>query len=417
MQQRIVIIGSGFAGLWSALGAKRLLNFHPENEIEVLVIAPEPSLVLRPRLYEHNAKGMKVSLEEVFEATGIRFMQGTVETIDSAKDVVVVLSSGGSRSQVSYDRLILAAGSQLLRPQSVSGLAEHTFDVDTFEGATKLESRLEELPSLPPSPARDTVVVCGAGFTGIELATELPSRLKAIFKSEPAPKVVLINSAEEVGAELGPGPRPTIEKALDSLHVEVKSGTAVQAVNSSGVTLDSGEHIPSLTAIWTAGMGATPLTAQIDGPRDSKGRLHVDQDLRVPSCNKVFATGDACRALTGDSDGHHTMMSCQHAQILGRFSGHNAAADLVGEPTVPYSQPNYVTCLDLGSYGAVLTSGWERQVMVTGAVAKQVKTQINQYLIYPPKAHGKNALAEAVPQSPNFLGSFNTLLKRWGVLS
>jgi NADH dehydrogenase FAD-containing subunit len=360
---------------------------------------------------------MKVPLDEIFQATGIRFMQGTAEAIDSDKDVVVVLSDGGSRSQVSYDRLILAAGSQLLHPQSVSGLAEHTFDVDTFQGATRLESRLEELPSLPPSPARDTVVVCGAGFTGIELATELPSRLKAIFKSAQAPKVVLVNSADEVGAELGLGPRPTIEKALASLHVEVRSGSAVQAVDSTGVTLASGEHIPSLTAIWTAGMGATPLTAQIDGPRDPMGRLHVDQDLRVPSCKRVFATGDACRALTGDSDGHYTLMSCQHAQILGRFSGHNAAADLVGEPTVPYSQPSYVTCLDLGSYGAVLTSGWERQVMVTGAVAKQIKTQINQYLIYPPKAHGKNALAEAIPQSPNFLGSFNTLLKRWGVLN
>uniref|UniRef100_A0A8H7K2E8 FAD/NAD(P)-binding domain-containing protein n=1 Tax=Bionectria ochroleuca TaxID=29856 RepID=A0A8H7K2E8_BIOOC len=321
MQQRIVVVGSGFAGLWSALGAKRLLNLHPELEVEVLVIAPESSLVLRPRLYEHNAKGMKVPLDEIFQATGIRFMQGTAEAIDSDKDVVVVLSDGGSRSQVSYDRLILAAGSQLLHPQSVSGLAEHTFDVDTFQGATRLESRLEELPSLPPSPARDTVVVCGAGFTGIELATELPSRLKAIFKSAQAPKVVLVNSADEVGAELGPGPRPTIEKALASLHVEVRSGSAVQAVDSTGVTLASGEHIPSLTAIWTAGMGATPLTAQIDGPRDPMGRLHVDQDLRVPSCKRVFATGDACRALTGDSDGHYTLMSCQHAQILGDSQG------------------------------------------------------------------------------------------------
>ncbi|VUC30484.1 unnamed protein product [Clonostachys rosea] len=417
MQQRIVIIGSGFAGLWSALGAKRLINLHPENDVEVLVIAPEPSLVLRPRLYEENAKRMKVSLEEVFQATGIRFMKGTVQTIDSDKDQVVVLSSEGSRSEVSYDRLILAAGSQLVHPQSVSGLAQHSYDVDTFEGATKLETRLEELPSLPPSPARDTVIVCGAGYTGIELATELPSRLKTIFKSAPAPKVVLVSSTDEVGAELGAGPRPTIEKALESLHVEVRSGSAVKSVDSTGVTLDSGEHIPSLTAVWTAGMGATPLTAQIDGPRDSTGRLHVDQDLRVPSCKRVFATGDACRALTGDSDGHYTLMSCQHAQILGRFSGHNAAADLLGEPTVPYSQPNYVTCLDLGSYGAVLTNGWDRQVMLTGVVAKKVKTQINQYLIYPPKAHEKNALAEAVPQSPNFLGNFNTLLKRWGYLS
>lgn len=90
-------------------------------------------------------------------------------------------------------------------------------------------------------------------------------------------------------------------------------------------------------------------------------------------------------------------MSCQHALSLGRVAGHNAAAELVGLPLHPYSQPKYVTCLDLGAWGALYTEGWDRQVRLTGAEGKALKRQINTEWIYPPKADRAAVFAVANP--------------------
>ncbi|KAH7311595.1 hypothetical protein B0I35DRAFT_438414 [Stachybotrys elegans] len=393
---RILIIGTGFAGMWSALSARRLINLRGKDQlIEVVVVAPRPSLVLRPRLYEPNAAGMTVPLQSLFQATGVRFVQGTVEAVHTSKHTVDLVSPSGNKSTMGYDRLILAAGSRIVQPAAIAGLAEHAFDVDGIDAAEKLESHLKQLATLPPSPARDTVVVCGAGFTGIEAATELPGRLRSIFGGEATPKVVLVGNRGEVGPELGPGPRPAIIEALTSTGVDVRLGAGVSAVDAQSVTLSNGERIETLTPIWTAGVKATPLTQQIEGEKDAFGRLIVDADLRVPSCKDVFATGDAAAALA-DNDGHLAMMSCQHAIPLGKSSGNNAAADLLQEPTTPYTQPGYLTCLDLGGHGAVVTKGWDREIMFTGSKAKYIKSQINQKLIYPPTT-AEQAFAESKP--------------------
>ena len=116
-------------------------------------------------------------------------------------------------------------------------------------------------------------------------------------------------------------------------------------------------------------------------------------DLRPAN---VFATGDVAHAAT-DDQGNVAAMSCQHAMSLGRVAGHNAAAELVGLPLHPYSQPKYVTCLDLGSWGALYTEGWDRQVRLTGKEGKDLKREINTKWIYPPAADRKAVFAIANP--------------------
>jgi NADH dehydrogenase len=116
----------------------------------------------------------------------------------------------------------------------------------------------------------------------------------------------------------------------------------------------------------------------------------------VPGHSAIFATGDAAAAMT-DSQGHRTLMCCQHAIPLGRYSGHNAAADILGETTLPYTQERYVTCLDLGPWGAVFCEGWDRKVVSSGAATKPIKHQINSVFIYPPEADRDIALAAGRP--------------------
>ncbi|KAF2964873.1 hypothetical protein GQX73_g8706 [Xylaria multiplex] len=401
MPQRIVIVGSGFAGFWAALSARRLISLNAEKgvsktaEVEVVVIAPDANLVMRPRLYEPNPASMSAPVDDVYRACGVRFIYGIVDTIRTADHEIQMVDRAGVRSVVSYDKLILAAGSRVVRPD-IPGLSDYAFSVDQMEEAVKLDRHLQNLASKPPSKGRNTVVVCGGGFTGIEVAAELPGRLRAILGDEEF-HVITVERGQNIGPDLGPGPRPHIVKALEDLKVESKLGTSVVKLDAEGVTLSSGERIETLTAIWTAGVAATPLTTQVSGKRDKFGRLHVDQDLRVTSAKDVFAAGDAASAAADDS-GHYAKMSCQHASPLGRIAGYNAAAELLNVPAIPYSQPVYRVCLDLGTAGAVVGEGWEVNVQYTGHVAKPMKQFINTTLIYPPNANTADAFAAADPE-------------------
>lgn len=398
MRQRLLIIGAGFAGMYAALSAARLRDAEgvPTDELEIALVAPEPRLVIRPRLYEPNPETLTAPLDDVFRAIDVVYLQGNVETIDTAARTAEILGPDDARSTVTYDRLVVATGSRLFRPD-IPGLAEHGFSVDQYDQAVALERHLHSLADRPVSMTRNTVVVAGGGFTGIEVATEMPERLRAILGTDAAIRVVIVERNGAVAPEMGPDPRPIIEAALRDLGVETRLGVGVAALDESGVTLSDGEHIESATVIWAAGMRAAPLTAQIPAELDRLGRLPVDRELRVHGVPGVFATGDAAKAACDDI-GHDALMSCQHATRMGAFAGNNAAAELLNVPTAPYHQEAYVTCLDLGAAGAVFTRGWDCVVEMVGKTAKKTKQEINTIWIYPPKAERKIALASADPE-------------------
>jgi NADH dehydrogenase FAD-containing subunit len=123
------------------------------------------------------------------------------------------------------------------------------------------------------------------------------------------------------------------------------------------------------------------LTRQLGGTQDRLGRVPVDEFLRVNQTPSIFAAGDTAAAR--GPDGHAVLQSCQHAIPLGKFAGHNAAADLLGQPLQPFDPGPYITCLDLGTAGAVVATGWDREVRLTGESAKAMKKAIVESYIYP----------------------------------
>ena len=395
---RLVIIGAGFAGMYAALSAARLREIKgvsPE-ELEIALVAPEPTLVVRPRLYEPKPETLTAPLLDVFNAIDVIYVQGSAESIDTKSRTVQIVTAKDARKTLPYDRLVVATGSRLFRP-NVPGLAEHGFSVDNLDDAIALDRHLHSLDDWPALNGRDTVVVAGGGFTGIEAATEMPARLRAILGKDAKPRVIIVDRNSAIAPDMGEGPRPVIEDALRKLGVETRLGAGVASLDKSGVTLSDGERIETATVIWAAGIRAAPLTTQIPAERDNFGRLLVDRDLCVPSVPGVFATGDAARAASDDV-GNYALMSCQHATRMGAFAGNNTAAELLGVSTKPYHQKAYVTCLDLGEAGAVFTRGWDRKVELVGDVAKKTKQEINTVWIYPPKAERAAALASADPE-------------------
>eukprot|EP01030_Chromulinospumella_sphaerica_P004804 gene4804-4704_t len=398
MKQRILVIGAGFGGMWSALSATRLFDIHGHNDVDVTVLAPQAELRVRPRFYEPNAHQLAAPIGELFDAVGVKFIKGAAETIDVEQKRVGYIDARGEKQVCIYDKLVLATGSRLALPDT-PGVAEHAFDVDQIEQAIRLEAHLKSLVNQPQSQARNTVVVAGGGFTGIETATEMPTRLRAILGEGADINVIIVDRGDKVGGSMGPQIAEKIAEASEETGVKWQLKASVVAVDENGVTLSDGRRIDVKTVIWTTGVRASALTEQIPAERDHLGRLHVDAHLQVIGQPDIFATGDVAYAASDDI-GNHALMTCQHAIALGRHAGNNVAAQILGVDPTPYSQPKYVTCLDLGAWGAVYTEGWDRQVKLTRQEGKSLKTQINTVWIYPPAADRESAWAAADPLIP-----------------
>ncbi|WP_263069442.1 NAD(P)/FAD-dependent oxidoreductase [Enterobacter huaxiensis] len=395
MKKQILIVGSGFSGMWAAVSAARLSALEGEHSLKIAVLAPVPELRVRPRFYEEKVSTLVAPLTELFAELGIEFLAGSAERIDANAKTVTWRDRNGTESTVTYERLVLATGSQTRRP-AIAGLAEYAFDIDQLESAQVFEQHLDSLTTRPASPERNTVVVCGGGFTGIELATELPARLRARFGNDSQTKVIVVERGAVIGGRYSEALRQTIEDASRELGVEWRLNAEVEAIDASGVTLKNGERIAASTVVWTAGVEANTLSQQIDGERDGQARLKVTESLQVPAHPDVYATGDMAHAKTDDA-GNTALMTCQHAIQLGKFAGHNAAASLLNIDPYPYRQVNYVTCLDLGAWGAVYTEGWEQEVKSVRDEAKKIKIAITNKLIYPPAADKAVAFAAADP--------------------
>jgi len=379
MPDKILIIGGGFAGFWAAVAARRVAG----SRAEVTLVSPEPALEIRPRLYEARPETLAVALLPLLQKVDVSFVRGAAIRLDTVAKAVT-LATG---DRLAYDRLVVATGSRMRRPP-VPG-AEAAFSVDSQAEAIAFDRRLSEVAR---EVAKPTIAVVGAGFAGIELALELRDRLAVHGADDVAERlrIVLIDRADAVGPELGPGPRPAIEAALAAAGVELRLGATVQALAADRVSFADDSILAADAVVLATGMAASPFAAQVPGVQDHLGRIVADTTLRAPAAPEVFVAGDAAVADTGD--GHQTLQSCQHAGQLGRVAGENAARDLLGLPLTPYTQLRYVTCLDLGRSGAVITQGWERRVEKTGEEGKAVKRWINTQIIYPPADGTADAL-------------------------
>jgi NADH dehydrogenase len=397
--QRILVLGAGFSGLWSAIGAARKLDelgIGPE-QIEILVVDRNAWHSIRVRNYEANLEETRVPLKDVLDPVGVKHIAAEVTDIDVTARTIAYRAQSRTGT-LPYDRLIFALGSCLSRPP-IPGLAAHAFDVDTYQGAARLNAHLAALPSATPSPGQYTAVVVGAGLTGIEVATGIAGKLRTAAAAFSAaerpvhPRVILADRQPAIGSSMGEAAIAVIADALAALGIETRVSVSVAAIDGLGVTLFSGERIAASTVVWCAGMQANPLTAAFPATCDRFGRLPVDPCLKIVGMAAEFAAGDvASFAIDGI---HSCVMSCQHARPMGRFAGYNAVCDLLGEPMLPLRIDWYTTILDLGPWGALYTEGWDRQVAAQGPAAKRTKEIINRQRIYPPLSRNRREILDA----------------------
>lgn len=362
----IVIIGGGFAGTWAAISAAAARARSGRSDIDICLLSDAAHLGIRPRFYEKPSQDQLVPLHPLMQEIGVRFEQVRV-------DKIMRNHVQAEDRSFAYDRLILCAGSHMPFP-AITDAQTLGYCVDTFAQAQRLDAHLGTLDLSDPSEG--TIVVVGASFTGIELVTNLRQRLGT------AARLVVVDQAEVAGQSLGANVTPLIAEALSELNIEVMTNASLARLEERKATLSDGKDIATSTVVFATGLSASSLTQQVSKTLDANGRLIVDPDLRVEGQSNVFAAGDVARAKA-DAD-HSALMSCQHAIPMGGVAGRNAILDLLGQQTIPYSQPFYATCLDLGPAGAVFTHGWDRQVQKSGSEGTAMKQVINTEWIYPP---------------------------------
>lgn len=376
------------------MGAAAVLSRRGATEhVAVTLVSPDGTLVIRPRLYEAELHGVCVSLDRVLSPLRVDQRRAEVSAIDVKRRRLTLV--GRDAGELAYDQLVLCAGSRLQLPADPG-----IHCADSYHQALKMREAIAALGNRPDP--QFTAVVVGGGFTGLEVAAELADALRAAAHragAQPAElPVCLVERAARVAPEFGPRARAVIEPALRSLGVAIRTGVSVSSAHATGVGLEGGERINADLTVWTTGPRASVLGGQLGVAVDPLGRLPVGQQMDT-AVDGVWAAGDAARV---SADGEHlALMSCQHAMPQGRQAGANAAAALAGGAVREYRQPLYVTCLDLGSAGALLTTGFERDtILASGSEAKEFKRFINRSLIYPPAGASADALLKIGATAP-----------------
>ncbi|WDF42618.1 FAD-dependent oxidoreductase [Streptomyces sp. T12] len=377
---RIVIVGAGFAGYRAARTLSRLAR----NKADITLLNPTDYFLYLPLLPQVAAgilEPRRVTVSLSGTLPHVRLVLGEADAIDLDGRTVHYTGPEGDGGTLTFDRLILAAGSvNKLLP--IPGVAEHAHGFRGLPEALYLRdhvTRQVELAAAADDPescsARCTFVVVGAGYTGTEVAAQGKLFTDSQVRKHPLragirPRWMLLDIAERVLPELDERLSRTADRVLRQRGVEVRMGTSVKEATHSGVLLTDGEFVDTRTLVWCVGVRPDPLAESLGLPLE-RGRLLVDPLLQVPGRPEVFAAGDGAAVPDLEKPGAYTPMTAQHAWRQGKAVAHNVAASLgIGERRA-YRHRDMGFVVDLGGVKAAANPlGVHLSGVAAGAVAR-----------------------------------------------
>ncbi|MFF0105114.1 NAD(P)/FAD-dependent oxidoreductase [Streptomyces hirsutus] len=356
-----MIIGAGFAGYRTARTLSRLAR----GRADITLLNPTDYFLYLPLLPQVAAgilEPRRVAVSLSWTLRQVRLVLGEADRIDLDARTVHYTGPEGDGGSLSYDRLVLAAGSvNKLLP--IPGVAEHAHGFRGLPEALYLRdhvTRQVELAAATDDPAtcgaRCTFVVVGAGYTGTEVAAHGKLFSDAQVHKHPMrtgmrPRWLLLDIADRVLPDLDERLSRTADRVLRDRGVDVRMGTSVKEATREGVLLTDGEFVATRTLVWCVGVRPDPLAESLGLPME-RGRLLVDPQLRVPGRPEVFACGDAAAVPDLEEPGQYTPMTAQHAWRQGKVCAHNVAASLGdGEPR-SYRHHDLGFVVDLGGVKA-----------------------------------------------------------------
>jgi len=353
---RVVIIGSGFGGLWAA----QALHKAP---VELTVVDRTNHHLFQPLLYQVATAGLAAPAIAAPIRHILRKQRNTVVLMGEVKDIdpaarKVRLDDG---AELAYDYLVVAPGST----HSYYGndaWASYAPGLKTLEDALEIRARIllaYERAERETDPAKRaawlTFVVVGAGATGVELAGTLAEIARHTLRGEfrrfdpHKSRVVLVEGADRVLLSYPPDLSEKALAQLERLGVTVWLGKRVTGVDAEGVTMGP-ERIAAKTVIWGAGVASSPLGRSLGVALDRAGRVPVEPDLSIPGHPEIFVIGDlaAVPGVPGIAPA---------AKQMGRLAGLNILQSLHGKERKPFRYRDYGQLATIGRSAAVAMLG------------------------------------------------------------
>lgn len=385
---RVVVVGGGFAGLYTALGLDKKMGHH--KNLEIVLIDRKNYFIFPPLLPSASVGTIETrqvtqSYRRIFETTNIDYKKATVASIDpDAKKIRMHVhlegedmepSGGASPADVdlTYDYLVLAPGSTN-QTFNTPGAMENAYFVKELTDAVKIRDRIIDcferaavlLTSISGSADAAVQVVrellrfavVGGGPTGIEIATEIQDLIhEVLLKRYPEinktyPEVSIIQSGPQVLPGWPDQVVKTTTRQLQKLGIRLILNNRVTEVRSNAVVLKDGPPVAARTILWCAGVKPSPLLSACKIALDKSGRIAVNAHLQVPGYDDVFVLGDSASCMGGD--GKPLPPLGQVAFQQGDYMAESLTRRLRGEPVKPFQYFNFGALVSVGEHYAAV---------------------------------------------------------------
>ena len=356
---RVVIVGGGFGGLFTALDLG--------NDCDVTLISDADQFLFTPMLYEYLSGEVEEwhiapTYSELLD-NNVKVLRDEVTSVDFEAQTLILKDQGES---LAYDVLVLAVGG-VSNFAGVSGAAENSIPFRKIAHADQLRQRMVDAldrvaPDLPPQDTQRalTFAVVGAGASGVELSTKMADLLRDAFKRRALngePRVLVIEMGDRVVPGMGHDIREFVEDALRESHVEVHTLTRVVRVTEKTLVFEhdgNQTEIDIAAVVWAGGVRVSPLVESLEIDKTNRGLILVNPTLQIPSRPNVFALGDvafykdAAPTLSGTAQ-----LALQQAGLVAR----NIKALLSGSPLQTKHFEELGEAVSLGTERAAVLAG------------------------------------------------------------
>jgi NADH dehydrogenase len=357
---KILIVGGGFGGLAAARELTRKLGGSEDagvallDQVNYTTFWPMvPSAIPSDVVVRHIAHAIR----RILEPLGAQFLQEEVTGVDF--DARQVETDNGT---LPYNYLILAPGSRTTF-FGTPGAEENALDTKGLRNALQVRNRVidcfEEAERLRGGLPEDllTFVFIGAGPTGVEAASDTHDLIFDVLKGDypnvdfGGVRIILVNAGDHILHGLDPSLVHAATIRLASQRIEIINDAKAREVRPDAVVLSDGRTIRARTTVWAAGIEPSPLVSNLDVAKDHRGRILVDEFLRVKGRSGVYAVGD-CTSI--DYDGPPVPALAQAAEQEGKRAALNLAAEIEGEAPVPFRYRSLGQLVDLGEGSALV---------------------------------------------------------------
>jgi NADH:ubiquinone reductase (H+-translocating) len=360
----VVIAGGGFGGFFAARHLERCM---PAHSTRITLVNDVNFLLYTPFLPEAAAGTLEprhvvTPLRDVLKETHLRL--GVITARDGARRTVTMRGEEGAEYELAYDQLVVAFGS-VSRVLPIPGLEDHAVGFKTLADAIWLRNHviecLELADATDDADAREELlgfVFVGGGYAGLEALAELQDFAAEAMKFYPRARLhgmrwVLLEATGRVLPEIDAELAERAMRELQARGIDIRLGTTLEQATAKSARLSTGETIPTRTLVWTAGVVPHPSNKLLDLPLDERGRIVVDEYLRVQGEEAVWALGDGAAVPDPAHPGRPCPPTGQHAIRQGKTVGRNVAAALGSGSFEPFEYRSLGQFVNLGRYQAV----------------------------------------------------------------